>query len=98
MPIFDLTNHPSPLSLARAGEAGERFTQQAEHPRKGCIQFEPDWRARKLRVLAPAGLALRAGDEIYNYYGDAGAGASSDEERMQAEDIFVAQYGFSPWQ
>ena len=89
VPILDCTNHPSRLSLERAGEPGKRFMRHAESPRQGCIQFTPDWSTGELRVRAPKGLPLMPGDEVYNFYGQPSSGSVE-------ETAFIAQFGFSP--
>lgn len=55
-------------------------------------------RLESLTVAAPPGLPLRAGEELLNWYGDAGWGESTAEARAAGERRFVASYGFSPWQ
>ena len=47
-------------------------------------------------VRAACGLAIGPGDEIWNWYSEAGYGAGKDEW-AKGEAAFVAQYNFSPW-
>ena len=62
------------------------------HP---CTQDEAKW---AFSVLAPAKLPVKEGDELFNWYGGAGAGASTPEARAAGEAEFLVQYGFSPWE
>ena len=51
-----------------------------------------------LVVRAPRGYDPRCGDELYNWYGNAGYGKTgSVEEWREAEDKFYYQYGFRMW-
>ena len=98
VPFFDLANHPSMSSLDAAGALGSRF-RQLPSPRYGVLHTICDFTdpEPRLSVYAPKGLELLEGDELLNYYGDAGIFERDDQARAIAEANFVAQYGFSPW-
>ena len=55
-------------------------------------------RLETLTVRSPSGLDVKAGEELLKWYGDAGWGEPTAEERHEKEAGFVAQFGFSPWQ
>ena len=89
------------LSLSRA-EVGAR---------DGCIEWAVDWAAddasgadarggaaalASVRVRAPR-VAVAEGDELFNWYGNAGYDADTPAEWEAAHMRFVTSYGFSPW-
>jgi len=96
-PILDLANHPSFTLLGRSGAVGERF-RALRSPSLGVVQPKYDGDARELKVHAPSHLEVLAGDELWNWYSDAGCYETTPEARRQGERDFVAQYGFSPWE
>ena len=55
-------------------------------------------RLETLTVRSPSGLDVKEGEELLKWYGDAGWGEPTAEERHEKEAGFVAQFGFSPWQ
>ena len=108
-----MCNQPSISGVRAAGTAGERFQQiyfstaawhARRHPSEGTLKRRAEWSTedegtgRLLRITASAPpQGLRLGEEALLWYGDAGWGASSAEERDAGEAAFFAQYGFSPW-
>jgi hypothetical protein len=49
-------------------------------------------------VRAPRGVDVGVGEQIFNWYANAGFGVTeSVEARRAAENAFLYQYGFSPW-
>ena len=40
---------------------------------------------------------LHAGDELFNWYSNAGFGADGADAWRRSENAFLYQYGFSPW-
>ena len=49
-----------------------------------------------MRVRAPR-VAVAEGDELFNWYGNAGYDADTPAEWEAAHMRFVTSYGFSPW-
>ena len=87
-PFADLFNHPSAAAVrgsafADVGVSGAAVRSSLEDGR--------------LCLRAPSELAVAAGDEIFNWYGNAGFGAESPDAWKEAELRFTYQYGFSPW-
>jgi len=82
------------------------------HPKEGMVQFSMEWSTAEeagatcgspgmpqlvaITANAPPH-GLKAGEEMLLWYGDAGWGAATPEQRAEEELNFVAQYGFSPW-
>jgi hypothetical protein len=48
-------------------------------------------------IRSPSELELEKGEQIYNWYGNAGWGSSSPEAWKKADRKFLHQYGFDPW-
>ncbi len=87
-PFADLFNHPSAATLP------ERL--QSISVSGLAVQSTSD--GDDLVVRAPKGYDPRCGDELYNWYGNAGYGKTgSVEEWREAEDKFYYQYGFRMW-
>ena len=88
VPVADLFNHPSSTTLP------ERL--QSISVSGLAVQSTKD--GDDLVVRAPRGYDPRCGDELYNWYGNAGYGKTgSVEEWREAEDKFYYQYGFRMW-
>ena len=76
------------------------------HPREGAGQKDLQWAdaakedeglgAFTVTLSAPTH-GLKAGEELLLWYGDAGWGAPTAEEREAGELDFIASFGFSPW-
>jgi len=49
-------------------------------------------------VHAPVRLVAKTGDELWQWYGNAGWGEDNKEDWDEAEGKFLAQYGFLPWE
>lgn len=107
VPFFDCLNHPSESALRASGEAGARFRKH------GILDACVRWRARPaapekpdsapdsgevlVSVHAPNALPVCAGDQLWQWYGNAGWGHRSPDAWLAEERLFVAQYGFNPW-
>lgn len=98
VPWLDCINHPSASALQAAGPAGERFASAPRVHSGAVVDVAVDQARGAVLVRAPSGLEVRAGDELWMWYGFAGHGAGSVEEWAQDDAMFVAQYGFSPWE
>lgn len=97
VPWLDCTNHPSATALRASGPAGARFASTPHVHSRAVVGCVVDRARQAVLVRAPSGLEVRAGDELWNWYSFAGHNAGSVEEWAQDEAMFVAQYGFSPW-
>ena len=87
-PFADLFNHPSSTTLP------ERL--QSISVSGLAVQSTKD--GDDLVVRAPKGYDPRCGDELYNWYGNAGYGKTGSVEAWrEAEDKFYYQYGFRMW-
>jgi hypothetical protein len=104
VPVFDCLNHPSISALDASGEGGVRF--RAQHVYDSVVNWsieEREWDETResqvvVRIRSPHKMAIDAGTEVWNWYGDAGWGAKTAKECEAAEASFVSTYGFSPWQ
>lgn len=82
------------------------------HPQEGTLQIDVAWSdadnegggaaegmplLAMLTVRAPQNHSLKAGEEMFCWYGDAGWGEPAPEARAAKEADFISQYGFSPW-
>ena len=89
MPFADLFNHPSVSAMRRNPKllrvkitgAAVQSTRQGDD----------------LVVRAPKAAVLHAGDELFNWYSNAGFGADGADAWRRSENAFLYQYGFSPW-
>ena len=87
-PFADLFNHPSAATLPERLQSISVSGLAVQSTRDGD----------DLVVRAPRGYDPRCGDELYNWYGNAGYGKTgSVEEWREAEDKFYYQYGFRMW-
>ena len=88
VPVADLFNHPSSTTLPERLQSIPVSGLAVQSTRDGD----------DLVVRAPRGYDPRCGDELYNWYGNAGYGKTgSVEEWREAEDKFYYQYGFRMW-
>ena len=88
VPVADLFNHPSSTTLPERLQGVPVSGLAVQSTRDGD----------DLVVRAPRGYDPRCGDELYNWYGNAGYGKTgSVEEWREAEDKFYYQYGFRMW-
>ena len=97
IPFMDIFNHPSFSALAAALDDGANFKRHTISD--GCVEFDYRVTTSSVEVVITAPRALRAtaGEELYNWYGNAGFGAPTSEERAEAAADFEATYGFNPW-
>jgi hypothetical protein len=113
IPVFDCLNHPSVTALRTYGEAGERFkqhvvldacvrwrmrTDEAANADSADAARPPSAMAHVITVHAPVALDVCAGDELWQWYGNAGWGSRTREAWDYGEAKFLAQYGFLPWE
>lgn len=102
VPVLDNLNHPSRSALEAIGEAGERFRRT--DVLGACVRWRMDEKEHSepwVSACAPTELRVEAGDELWQWYGNAGwaPGAAHDPQAWRAgEAKFRAQYGFSPWE
>lgn len=87
VPFADLFNHPSAATLP---------ARMQSVPVSGlAVQSTAD--GEDFVVRAPRDFDPRCGDELYNWYGNAGHGQQSTQGWREAEDKFFYQYGFRMW-
>ena len=89
VPFADLFNHPSASAMRRNPKLlNVKITGAAvQSTRQGD----------DLVVRAPKAAVLHAGDELFNWYSNAGFGADGADAWRRSENAFLYQYGFSPW-
>jgi hypothetical protein len=108
VPFLDLFNHPSASALAQAGLSGAAFQQLS--PKAACIDVKVNFDLQPsscgamasspdacVSVLAPQELPVNPGDELWNWYSNAGFGSKTREEMARAVLEFKCSYGFNPW-
>lgn len=104
-PAADLFNHPSPSTISQAFAentiAGAcvqnaKFTKvDVSHPDDSPADtHEP---ATWLAIKSPRDLDLQEGEQIFNWYANAGWGAQNPHDWAAGERKFLYQYGFIPW-
>jgi hypothetical protein len=103
VPFADLFNHPSASALAQAGPAGVAFQQRS--PRAACIDVKANFDLTVasggcgggVSVFAPLELPVEGGNELWNWYSNAGFGSKTRGEMTKAVLEFHCAYGFNPW-
>jgi len=108
VPFLDLFNHPSASALAQAGPSGAAFQQLS--PKAACIDVQVNFDLQSpgsgasspspggcVSVSAPQVLPVNTGDELWNWYSNAGFGSKTREEMANAVLEFKCSYGFNPW-
>ena len=90
VPLFDYVNHPSASVVTPA------FVKV---PISGAVVGTTlDNDDGFLCLRAPRQLDVRAGDQLFHWYGNAGIGEEDPVIFHQRERKFILQYGFSPWE
>lgn len=111
LPFVDLLNHPSVYAVGASGDAGARFAAHSVHDATvtwalelgeagaaGAAAEDDGVGSGAITMRSPPGMAVEAGDELWTWYGNAGWGAETPEAWDKQQEVFIAQYGFSPWE